>query len=286
MFNEFNNLWVEKYRPKTLDKLIASDYIKDKLKEYIDNKEIPNLLLYGTAGTGKSTIAKILINNIECEYLYINASDENNVETMRTKIKQFVSTNSIGIGLKIVLLEEADALTLSSQEILRRLMEDFYLTSRFIITCNYKEKLIAPLISRCHEFEIVPPSQKEVALKALEILKDNNVEYNPTELGKLIQDSYPDIRKVIQSIQQNIVDNKLKINSTSTSEYMNKLFEILLQQKNKRILFQETRQFILDNRLRRFEHVYKFFFDNIDKFNSARIGNIIKKEFVHMFKSS
>ena len=153
-------LWVEKYRPQTLDTYVGNEHLVKKAGSYIKNDDIPHLLLYGKAGTGKTTLAKLIVNQIDCDYLYINASDENNVDTVRTKIKTFAS--SIGFKKwKVVILDECDYITPNAQAALRNLMEVFSSHCRFILTCNYLERMLQPIVSRCQTYNISPPSKKD-----------------------------------------------------------------------------------------------------------------------------
>ena len=161
-----HSLWVEKYRPKDLSTYIGNEHLKSKVRIYLESEDVPHLLLYGKAGTGKTTLAKIITSNIDCDYLYINASDENNVDNVRTKIKNFAS--SVGFkSLKVIILDEADFLTPNAQAALRNLMETFSKHTRFVLTCNYVERIIDPIQSRCQSFKVVPPSRKEVALQSV-----------------------------------------------------------------------------------------------------------------------
>ena len=143
-----NSLWVEKYRPRKLADYVGNEHLKSKVEGYLENDDVPHLLFYGKAGTGKTTLAKLIANSIECDYIIINASDENNVETVRTKVKNFAST--IGFKkMKLIILDEFDYMTPNAQAILRNLMETFSKHCRFILTCNYVEKVIDPIQSRC-----------------------------------------------------------------------------------------------------------------------------------------
>ena len=167
--NLSHTLWVEKYRPSNLDTYIGNDHLKSKVSAYLESGDLPHLLLYGKAGTGKTTLAKILVKNIECDYLYINASDENNVETVRTKVKNFASTMGFK-DYKIIILDECDYITPNAQAALRNLMETFSKHCRFILTCNFVERIIDPIQSRCQSFQIIPPSKKEVPKHIQDIL--------------------------------------------------------------------------------------------------------------------
>jgi len=209
-----NSLWVEKYRPRKLDEYVGNEHLKEKVSDYLKNGEVPHLLFFGKAGTGKTTLAKLIVNSINCDYIIINASDENNVDTVRNKVKNFAST--IGFkDSKIVILDEFDYMTPNAQAILRNLMETFSKHCRFILTCNYVEKVISPIRSRTQEFQIVPPTKKDVAVQISQILTKEGVKFELKDLVPVIDSSYPDIRKIINTCQLNSSKGVLKLDTSS-----------------------------------------------------------------------
>lgn len=272
-----NSLWVEKYRPKDLSEYIGNDALKKRVASWIESNDIPHLLFYGKAGTGKTTLGKLITKQIQCDYLYINASDENNVDTVRTKIKSFAS--SMGFSdLKVVLLDECDFLTGNAQAALRNLMEQFSMTTRFILTCNYHEKIIEPIVSRCQTFNIVPPSRKEVAVHLTKLLKKEKVEHNLDDVVLLVNKGYPDIRKVINNAQQNSIKGKLEIVKSDLieSDYKLKLLEILKgASKDKKDSWKEARQLIADEKVNDFTDIYKFLFDTVDEYAPGKSASIV-----------
>ena len=267
-----NTLWVEKYRPDTLEGYVGNDTLKSKIEIYLKNGDVPHLLLYGKAGTGKTTLAKIVTNNIDCDYLYINASDENNVDTVRTKIRDFAS--SIGFRkYKVIILDEADYLTPNAQAALRNLMETFSRSTRFILTCNYVEKIIDPIQSRCQVFAITPPSRKEVAVRLGSICSKENIELNTDALVQIVNSTYPDIRRSINALQRQVVDSRIVIDRQSMleSNYMVKILEELKGNKS----FNTIRNIIAKSQVKSFEDLYRFLYDNIDDFAPNSIAKVI-----------
>ena len=273
--NLSNTLWVEKYRPSNLDTYIGNDHLKSKVSVYLESGDLPHLLLYGKAGTGKTTLAKILVKNIECDYLYINASDENNVETVRTKVKNFASTMGFK-DYKIIILDECDYITPNAQAALRNLMETFSKHCRFILTCNFVERIIDPIQSRCQSFQIIPPSKKEVAKHIHDILLKENVMSDMKDLKVLIDSGYPDIRRVINAAQRNVVKGRLKLDTTSIiqNDYKLKLLKILKTQ-DKKTAFKDIRQLLLDNKITDFADLFRLLYDDVDDWGKGHVAECI-----------
>ena len=273
--NLSNTLWVEKYRPSNLDTYIGNDHLKSKVSVYLESGDLPHLLLYGKAGTGKTTLAKILVKNIECDYLYINASDENNVETVRTKVKNFASTMGFK-DYKIIILDECDYITPNAQAALRNLMETFSKHCRFILTCNFVERIIDPIQSRCQSFQIIPPSKKEVAKHIHTILLQENIMSDMSDLKVLIDSGYPDIRRVINAAQRNVIKGKLKLDTTSIiqNDYKLKLLKILKTQ-DKKNGFKEIRQLLLDNKITDFADLFRLLYDEVDDWGRGHVAECI-----------
>ena len=270
-----NSLWVEKYRPNKLDNYIGNQHLKSKVENYLKSGDLPHLLLFGKAGTGKTTLAKLLVNNIECDYLYINASDENNVETVRTKVKNFAST--IGFkDMKVIILDECDYITPNAQAALRNLMETFSKHCRFILTCNYVERIIDPIQSRCQSFQIIPPSRNEVAKHLHKILVKENIMDTPEDIKILVESGYPDIRRVINSAQRNVVNGKLKLDTTSIiqNDYKLKLIKIL-ETKNKRDAFIDIRKLLADNQITDFADLFRLLYDEVDGYGKGHVAECI-----------
>ena len=270
-----NTLWVEKYRPSSMDTYIGNKHLKSKVSIYLESGDLPHLLLYGKAGTGKTTLAKLLVKNIECDYLYINASDENNVDTVRTKVKNFAST--IGFkDMKIIILDECDYITPNAQAALRNLMETFSKHCRFILTCNYVERIIDPIQSRCQSFQIIPPSKQEVASHLYNILHDEGVDFQIDDIKVLVNSGYPDIRRVINSSQRNVVNGKLKLDTSSIlqNDYKLKLLKILKTQ-NKKTAFIDIRQLLADNKITDFADLFRLLYDEVDDWGKGYVAECI-----------
>ena len=270
-----HSLWVEKYRPTTLDTYIGNEHLKSKVKVYLESGDLPHLLLFGKAGTGKTTLAKLLVNNINCDYLYINASDENSVDVVREKVKNFASTMGFQ-DMKVIILDECDYITPNAQAALRNLMETFSKHCRFILTCNFVERIIDPIQSRCQSFQIIPPDRKQVAVHMSNILQSENVTSDNKDIVTLVNGGYPDIRRVINSAQRQVVDSKLVIDEAmiTQNDYKLLLLEILKTQ-DKKNSFKNIRQLIADSKVTDFSDLFRLLFDTIDDWGKGHIAECI-----------
>jgi replication factor C small subunit len=271
-----NSLWVEKYRPQTLKDYIGNELLKEKVQSYLDNNDVPHLLLYGKAGTGKTTLAKIIANTIECDYMVINASDENNVETVRNKVKNFASGASFK-GFKIIILDEFDYMTPNAQAILRNLMETFSRHTRFILTCNYHEKIIEPILSRCQTFAVNPPSKKEVAVHVSDILNKEAIKFDIKDLADIITNFYPDIRRVMNTCQLQSSKGELKIDRQTIlqADFKNKIVDILAGGEEKRNAYIQIRQLVGDNKVNDFAELYSTLYERLDDYAAGNTANVI-----------
>ena len=270
-----NSLWVEKYRPKNLDSYVGNENLKKKVSRYIKEGDVPHLLLFGNAGTGKTTLAKLIVQNIECDHMYINASDENSVDVMRNKIKDFAS--SVGFKpLKVIILDECDFLTPNAQAALRNLMETFSRHCRFILTCNYVEKVIDPIQSRCQVFGVTPPSKADVARQVSLILGMEEIKYDVDKIKILIDSGYPDIRRVINSAQRQVIDGVLDIDEKSVIEndYKLKLLEYL-QKSDMKNGFNSIRKLLADAKVRDYTDLYKLLYDELDSYAEGHKAGVI-----------
>jgi len=259
-------LWVEKYRPQVLEEYVGNEIIKNKIADYLTQGSIQNLLFHGVAGTGKTTLAKLIAKNLNCDLLYLNASDERGIDTIRDKIIPFASTMGFN-DVKIVILDEADYLTPQAQATLRNTMETFSSSTRFILTCNYLERIISPLQSRCQTFEITPPSKTEVIehisnITAEEKLFDVEIE----DVQKVVNTHYPDIRKIINTIQGSIVDGYVKIDDNSLKN--SQLGDQIVDALEKKLKLSAIRQMLADSGAREFDGLFKVLYDNVSKYTN------------------
>ena len=271
-----NSLWVEKYRPSVLENYVGNEHLKDKVKGYIESGDVPHLLLYGRAGTGKTTLAKLIVNSTNCDYMLINASDERGIDIIRNKVRTFAST----VGFKdnkIIILDEFDYMTPEAQASLRNLMETFSKHCRFILTCNYVEKVIEPIQSRCQTFQIVPPTKKDVAVQISKILQSEGVKFEIKDLVPIIDSAYPDIRKIINTCQLNSIKGELKVDVQNLLEndYKMKILEILKSKDDKRNKYMKLRQTLIDSRATDFTELYTLLYDKVEEYAEGKTANVI-----------
>ena len=264
----------ERYRPDTLEGYICRDETKLKFEEFIKQQDIPHLLFAGKPGAGKTTIAKILVKNIDCDYLYINATDERSIDVMRDKVGAFAAAGSFK-PLKIVILDEATHILQAGQVILLNMMETYSLTTRFILTGNYPERLIDPLRSRCQEFDLAPPSKKVIAQHISVILDKENIEYEIPDLVAIVNKYFPDFRKIINNCQKYTIDGVLKLDTMSNTDdnYKDALLAELKKPSVKS--FNNIRQIITNTDLEDFDDVYKFLYDKLNEYSNGNEGIVI-----------
>ena len=265
-------LWVEKYRPITLEEYVGNETIKNKIADYLKQGSIQNLLFHGVAGTGKTTLAKLITKNLNCDLLYINASDERGIDTIRDKIIPFASSMSFN-DVKIVILDEADYITPQAQATLRNTIESCSKTTRFILTCNYLERIISPLQSRCQTFEITPPSKQEVNDTCQSILTKEKTLYYDNNIDDVINTHYPDIRKIINTLQGSVVGGQIKIddNSLKNSQLGGLIVDALIRKAK----LSEIRQILADSGAREFDDLFKYIYDKSSTLFGDREGEAI-----------
>lgn len=265
-------LWTEKYRPQTVEGYVFTDPAqREQIEYFVQEKSIPHLLFTGPAGTGKTTLAKILVNSLEIDpydFLQVNASRDNGVDFLKTKIEGFVSTLPFG-DLKIVLLDEADYLSHNAQAILRGLMETYQSQARFILTANLAHKIISPLKSRCQQILIDKTDQTEFTSRAATVLLNENIEFELDTLDSYVKATYPDLRSCLKLLQTNSITGKLIISRTSSSSDSSdhKLAVVELFKQGK---IREARTLLCANTSPdEIEEVFKWLYRNINLWGSV-----------------
>ena len=230
---KFNNLWVEKYRPAKLEDIVLTDSVRKTIQKYVSDKTIPNLLFIGNAGIGKTSLAKIIVKaELQCQYLYINASDENGIDTIRTKVTNFSKTKSLDGNIKVIILDEVDGLTLDAQRALRNTMEEYSEFVRFILTANYNHRVIPALQSRCQSLDITPTVDGYLA-RCYDVISMESCTVAPEDTEQFkdnLRQLYPDLRKAINEIQKNIFDKRVNVSKIKISEKLVENIYSLIQQ--------------------------------------------------------
>ena len=267
-----NTLFNERFRPTTLEHFVGNQNVKDTIQRFLDQNDIPNMLFYAPAGTGKTTLAKIIVKNLDCDYLMLNASDENGIDTIREKVKGFASAASWK-GIKVVILDEADFITIQGQAALRNVIETFSRSTRFILTCNFVERIIDPLQSRCQVLKIVPPTKQDVYNHLVWILEEQlSIDYYPDGLKSLIVKYYPDMRKMLNVLQMSVKDGIIELDETvlTSNNYIKEVLKELASNKK----WLTIRQIIADSNVKDFEELYRSLFEYAPKYAPGKEGMI------------
>lgn len=286
MIKKEHTIWVEKYRSDSLDNYLCDPKLKAKFQEFIDRQDLSHCLFAGKPGSGKTTIAKILANKINCDFLYINATDERGIEIIRDKIGGFASSASFK-PLKIVILDEATHLLQASQVLLLNMIETYSLKTRFILTGNYADRLIPALKSRLQEFDLIPPTKKLIAEHVSNILDKEEIKYELKDLAFIITKFYPDLRRIINTCQKFTTNNILQVNENEVlaeEEYFDKIILELSKPSSKS--FNIIRQVVVDSGSSSISNVYKHLYNNLDKFAGGVEGSVTVIIEEHIYHSN
>ena len=260
-------LYVEKYRPHKIEDCILPDRLKKVFQEYVTEGNIPNLMLTGTAGCGKTTVAKAMCEEIGCNFLFINSSDERGIDTLRTKIKGYASTVSLTGGRKVIILDEADYLTPEAQAGLRGAIEEFSENCSFIFTCNFKARLIDALHSRCSviDFALKGDEKAKMAAQMFKrlsvILKEEGISYDKDVLGKIVQRYFPDYRRTLNELQRYSTSGNIDAGVLSQVESVRKLDDLIKALKDKD--FSTMRKWVVNNSDIDQSRIFRSIYDNL-----------------------
>lgn len=269
-----SSLWVERYRPKTLDAIVLSNTNRDIFESFKEKETIPNLLFCGVAGIGKTSLAKIIVNDIlNCQYLYINASDESGIDTIRNKVTNFSRVMSLDGKLKVIILDECDGLTQDAQRALRNVMEEYSDHTRFILTANYKHRVIPALQSRCQYFDLTPPLEDYIKrVKSILTSEEIDIQLDDTEVITNIRSYYPDLRKAVNELQKDTATGKLLLSSNET-QFAETLFQLI--QKG---VITRARKSIIENEDKFSGDYTKLLQDIFNVIESSALTSDVKRE--------
>lgn len=279
-----HTLWIRKYQVTDIDQYVCSEELRKDVKGWIKDNDIPHLLFHGPAGTGKTTLAKLIIANLNCDYIIINASDENGIDTIREKIKSFASSASFK-PLKVIILDEADFLTKEAQSALRFVIEEYSLNTRFILNCNYIQRIIEPLQSRCDDYELSALSKPEIARFVVNnILEKEGVTYEIKDLATIINAFYPDVRSIVKKLQRYTKDKVLQFKEENLlDEYTYHILSIL-KNPNKSS-WAEIRQTLADAEVDDYQPFYRFLFEHAQEFAKDKEPDIVITLDEYMWRS-
>lgn len=271
-----HTLWVSKYRPETLEEYASNDETKRLLEKYVESQDIDNLLLYGIQGTGKTSLAKLITNLIECDELYINASDERSIDIIREKVVKFAETRTMH-NLKIIILDEAEMITPVGQAALKSVMETYDMYVRFILTTNDPSRLLAPIKSRCKSISFEGLPKPQIGRLLRDILVKENVKYELDDIGRLVHTHYPDLRLMIRDAQSFTKNGVLTVPKTikKASDVYDPVIEALVYGKGDNKAFTKIRQFIADNNIKTFERLYSYIYEKLDEFPESKRPSVI-----------
>ena len=275
----------ERYRPSTLDGYVCDDILKQKVEGWIEQQNIPMLGFFGKPGSGKTTLAKIIARNIDCDYIMINATDKRGIEDIKNEILPFVSVMSFKDAPKIVILDEATHILQAGQVLLLNMIETYSLNTRFILTGNYPERLIEPLRSRLEDYNLKPPSKKHVAKHIVKILDTESIQYEISDVAAIINAYYPDLRRTINNIQKHVIDGKLTLSQTLTNDSDTENQVIQSLSKPTKTTFRDIRKILADGDISDFDSMYKKLYNDIDKYAKDKEGLVVIAINEHIFQS-
>ena len=275
----------EKYRPSTLDGYVCDDTFKQKVEGWIEQQNIPHLFLWGRPGSGKTTLAKIIARNIDCDYIMINATDKRGIEDIKNEILPFVSVMSFKDAPKIVILDEATHILQAGQVLLLNMIETYSLNTRFILTGNYPERLIEPLRSRLEDYNLKPPSKKHVAKHIVKILDIESIQYEISDVAAIVNAYYPDLRRTINNIQKHVIDGKLTLSQTLTNDSDTENQVIQSLSKPTKTTFRDIRKILAEGDISDFDSMYKKLYNDIDKYAKDKEGLVVITINEHIFQS-